>query len=68
MTDFVAMGGYAAYVWGAYGLCAVVLIALLVLSQRRLKERETQVHALQPDRPRSSRAEATTSGASDHAS
>lgn len=23
--EFLAMGGYAAYVWGAYGLSAVVL-------------------------------------------
>jgi heme exporter protein CcmD len=26
MTEFLQMGGYAAYVWPAYGLSAVVLV------------------------------------------
>ncbi|MDE0611437.1 MAG: heme exporter protein CcmD [Gammaproteobacteria bacterium] len=26
MAEFLAMGGYAFFVWGAYGLVAVVLI------------------------------------------
>ena len=34
MTEFFAMGGYAAYVWPAYGFAALVLIALLVQSWR----------------------------------
>ncbi|HDP90204.1 MAG TPA: heme exporter protein CcmD [Thioalkalivibrio sp.] len=25
MTEFLAMGGYAAYVWGAYGVMALLL-------------------------------------------
>ena len=40
MAEFFAMGGYALYVWGAYGLTAIVLLANLVapaLHQRRLK-------------------------------
>jgi heme exporter protein D len=28
MSQFLSMGGYAAYVWPAYGVAAVVLIAM----------------------------------------
>lgn len=27
MSDFFSQGGYAFYVWGAYGMCAVLLAA-----------------------------------------
>ena len=30
LAEFLHMGGYAPYVWGAYGLTAVVLIANVV--------------------------------------
>ena len=43
MTDFLAMGGYAAYVWSAYGFAAVVLIALLVQSWRSARRREAEL-------------------------
>ena len=36
--DFFAMGGYAFYVWTAYGLMAFVLILNLVLPLRRHRE------------------------------
>ena len=37
MTDFLAMGGYAFYVWGAYGVTALVIVAeiLTVRARRR---------------------------------
>lgn len=36
MSDFFAMGGYAFYVWGAYGVTALVLlIEVLSLRSRR---------------------------------
>jgi len=31
MTEFLHMGGYAAFVWSAYGISAVVLIASVLL-------------------------------------
>jgi heme exporter protein D len=34
MSEFFAMGGYAGYVWSAYGIGAVVLTAIVVLSRR----------------------------------
>ena len=39
-SQFVAMGGYAEYVWGSFGMCAVVMaveVALLALRRRALK-------------------------------
>jgi heme exporter protein D len=36
MSDFLAMGGYALYVWGSFGMTAGVLgWELLMLAQRR---------------------------------
>ncbi len=31
MTEFLHMGGYAAYIWSAYGITALVLTLSLVL-------------------------------------
>jgi len=36
-SEFFAMGGYAGYVWGAYGFAAVVLLANIVAARRRKK-------------------------------
>lgn len=37
ISDFFAMGGYAFYVWGSFGLTAGVMVLemLLIRSQRR---------------------------------
>ena len=36
MMDFFAMGGYAFYVWGSYGMTALVVIAeIAALAARR---------------------------------
>ena len=49
MKEFFAMGGYAFYVWGAYGMTALVVIAevLAVRARRRavLAEARTVVVA-----------------------
>jgi heme exporter protein D len=37
-TEFFHMGGYAFYVWTAYGLMAAILLANLLLSIRRRAE------------------------------
>jgi heme exporter protein D len=59
VTEFLAMGGYAAYVWPAYGLAAVVLIALLAQSwrsaRRRAAELEQLRHLARPARARTAR-------------
>jgi heme exporter protein D len=35
-SDYFAMGGYAAFIWPSYGVAAVLLAALFLLSARRL--------------------------------
>ncbi|OHC66753.1 MAG: heme exporter protein CcmD [Rhodocyclales bacterium RIFCSPLOWO2_02_FULL_63_24] len=36
--EFFAMGGYAFYVWGSFGACAVLMVAEPLLAKRRLSE------------------------------
>ena len=36
--EFFAMGGYAFYVWGSFGACALLMIAEPFLARRRLSE------------------------------
>jgi heme exporter protein D len=43
LQHFLDMGGYAVYVWPAYGLAAVVMIANVVLSLRRLRKRTDEL-------------------------
>lgn len=35
LADFFAMGGYGFYVWGSYGLAAVLIVAEIILVRRR---------------------------------
>ncbi len=56
MTDtiqtFVAMGGYAGFVWPAYALAAILLVGLLTVSLRQLRKAETELAALGVATPR----------------
>ena len=45
--SFFEMGGYAAFVWPAFGAAAVIMIALLLLSIRAMRARETALRALE---------------------
>jgi heme exporter protein D len=36
--EFFAMGGYAFYVWGSFGACALLMIVEPFLAKRRLSE------------------------------
>ena len=40
VTNFLNMGGYAAFVWPALGLTAFILIAMAVASTRQLRATE----------------------------
>jgi heme exporter protein D len=51
------MGGYAAFVWPAYGLTALVMVWLLVATLRRLRERERTLAELQAANPRRRRGD-----------
>ena len=45
--SFFEMGGYAAYVWPAFGVAAVIMVALLALSVRTMRAREAALKALE---------------------
>jgi len=51
LIDFLAMGGYAAFVWPAYGLTIIVMAWLLVTSLRRYRRGQRELEVLQRDRP-----------------
>ncbi len=52
LEAFFHMGGYAAYIWPAYGTAAVVLIGLLATSFRAMREAERTAESERPARPR----------------
>ena len=40
MSEYFAMGGYAAFIWPSYGVAAVLLVVLFLLTARRLQVAE----------------------------
>jgi heme exporter protein D len=46
LSEFLAMGGYAAYVWPAFGFALVVLLGLLVQSWHAAHKREAELEQL----------------------
>ncbi|MDP6175524.1 MAG: heme exporter protein CcmD [Rhodospirillales bacterium] len=48
--NFLSMGGYAGFIWPAFGISALVLAGLLIDSRRRLAARERELAALGGDR------------------
>jgi heme exporter protein D len=47
MAKFFEMGGYALYVWPAFGVAALVMIGMLVASLRTLRTREALLRRLE---------------------
>ena len=47
MRDFLAMGGYAAFVWPSYGFAALVMAGLALASRRALSHSARQLAALE---------------------
>ncbi len=41
MSEFFAMGGYAWYVWGSYGVTFLVLLLEILLLRKRARETKT---------------------------
>jgi heme exporter protein D len=56
MAEFFAMGGYAVYVWGAYGAALVVLIGLVAATLARRHSSERDLATLEQLRGRGKRA------------
>jgi heme exporter protein D len=50
-ADFFAMGGYAGFVWPAWGVAVAVLAGLVVQSLRTLRARERELATLEAARP-----------------
>jgi len=49
---FLAMGGYGAFVWPAYGLTAGVMVWLVAATLRRLRANERALARLRAEAPR----------------
>ena len=47
LAGFLGMGGYAAYVWPAYGLTVIVLAGLLLWSLGAYRRRQRELDRLQ---------------------
>ena len=56
IESYLAMGGYAAYVWSALAIAAAVMVGQLVTSLRTLRRREAALAELEAGRPRRPRA------------
>lgn len=46
LAGFLAMGGYGAFIWGAYAAAALVLVAILVASIARVAREERALDRL----------------------
>ena len=55
LSEFLSMGGYAAFVWPAYAVVVVVLVAVYVASARSLRARELDVEKAEASSPRRER-------------
>lgn len=57
LSDFFAMGGYAAYVWPAYAIALALLVGLFAQSRRQVRRNEAELASLRAVvRPRQGRA------------
>jgi heme exporter protein D len=43
MMEFFEMGGYAVYVWSAFGLTTLVLVANVIFARHLLKRTKLQI-------------------------
>jgi heme exporter protein D len=50
ISAFLAMGGYAGYVWPAFLIAALVMIGLLADTLRKLRRREAALAELEKGR------------------
>ena len=52
IREFLSMGGYAVFVWPAFGVTALVMIALLAASIRGLRKERQTLELMEVARPR----------------
>jgi heme exporter protein D len=48
LAEFFAMGGYAGFVWPAYGIAALVLAGVLAVSLHQLRQARAALRQLDP--------------------
>ena len=63
MAEFFDMGGYAAFVWPAFGVTFLVLAMMVVGTLRRLRATQRELARLESAGARRSRGGAKTAGA-----
>jgi len=54
IVSFLKMGGYAGFVWPAYGMSLAVMLGFVIISLRTLRARQATLRALEasmPERP-----------------
>ncbi len=51
LQAFLEMGGYAMFVWPAYGVAIGLLVGLLVVSLRGMRGHEAALHSLRANLP-----------------
>jgi len=51
LAIFLAMGGYARFVWPAYGLAAAVLLGMIVWTLGSYRRRQKELAQLQRETP-----------------
>ena len=51
MNTFLAMGGYGAFIWPAYGVSALALIAMVWQSWAAWRAAKKRLEELERDRP-----------------
>ncbi len=57
MSDFLAMGGYAAYVWSAFAIAVALMVGLFAQSRQAARRREAELAELRLQvRPQRARA------------
>jgi heme exporter protein D len=50
MSEYLAMGGYGAFIWPAYGVAAILMVGVLILSWKSMRQREALVEVLRAGR------------------
>jgi heme exporter protein D len=56
MSNFLAMGGYAWYVWMAYGVTALVIVVELVAVRARRRRTLVEARLAEPEMPVTTRS------------
>jgi len=60
LIDYLEMGGYAAYVWSAFGIAAALMVGLFVQSRHAARQREVELAEIRMRvRPRPNRQPAS---------